>query len=104
MKFITILQGGSLGTPNLYYIIYGRPLIEIDNDNATVKNNDNHSLSWQAIRVVARILEFYWDHSLPMYQKRVHIFTIQSYALAAIKLTLIENSLYYISMIYINEI
>ena len=80
-------------------------MIEIDNDNATNKNNDNHSLfRWQAIRLVARILGFYWDHSLPMYQKRVHIFTIQYYALAAIKLTLIENSLYYISMIYINEI
>ena len=28
-QFITILQwgGGSLGTPNLYYVIYGRPLI-----------------------------------------------------------------------------
>ena len=27
-QFITILQweGGSLGTPNLYYVIYGRPL------------------------------------------------------------------------------
>ena len=30
-QFITILQwgGGSLGTPNLYYVIYGRPLIVI---------------------------------------------------------------------------
>ena len=29
-RFITILQGGgggSLGTPNLYYVIYGRPLM-----------------------------------------------------------------------------
>ena len=30
MKFITILHGGvSLGTPNLYYVIYGRPLKSI---------------------------------------------------------------------------
>ena len=30
-RFITILQwvGGSLGTPNLYYVIYGRPLTDL---------------------------------------------------------------------------
>ena len=43
-------------------------------------------------------------HFQNIYQTRVHIFTIQSYALVAIKLILIENSLYYISMISINEI
>ena len=40
-RFITILQGGGggpLGTPNLYYVIYGRPLRVIDNQLINSQN------------------------------------------------------------------
>ena len=42
-QFITILQwgggGGSLGTPNLYYVIYGRPLISTDEYHISSKSD-----------------------------------------------------------------
>ena len=41
-------EGGSLGTPNLYYVIYGRPLNMIHNSKSllTITKNDFSELKW----------------------------------------------------------
>ena len=60
-QFITILQwgGGSLGTPNLYYLIYGRPLTK-NKLNALDPDSKGATSDWK-LKVISSLRFDYLD-------------------------------------------
>ena len=46
---ITIGEEGSLGTPNLYYVIYGRPLKELQPEFGELKGRGDYFRQWLTI-------------------------------------------------------